>query len=618
MPSHHLSTRSEPTADTLIRDLHCLLIDVQTTGASPKHGAMIEIGWRNYMWGDDLKDLTSSSTERVSMLVRPPRGARIPKTVSKLTGLSREHLKSAMAPAEVAERLWAHLAYVYERVAAGEPWVWVAHSARFERSFVRPLLLAHPPEDTRLADHCQLDDLAELVDALPWVCTHAIAQRRLPTAPRRTLSAMNGYFEGSTISYKRVEAHLDATARIWEGLMDLNAQADIQLWADLKYDLMTPTRRQKFKPALSPERRLSAPQLPGVYQLLNRRGEPIYVGVAGDLKKRINQHFRGQKGHDERHLELITLVEDVRWTTTSSHLEALILENREIKRLTPPYNRALTQTDPPIYLEPDDHLIPKAPRPLIDSRDDLIGPCLRDYVLSALEVMGRASHGDYTQIHQGGWPAASVELWRQSAEALSATIALEEHAQARRLTWMSWISLARHLELKSVKSAEQSAGSEIQLQETDDPVEGVVTHAHFSELWGGTLGARCVDLIAALSELIYDAEGVSMCAAGELIWLADQGGGVSNWRVMTLGEATLTPSQHLGAPPAGAQPLTRDRLSDYVSPTLRTRRAYDEARIIWRFLQRAHLRGARLFWRPRGSVGPHESLEQIIARSSAT
>ena len=64
------------------------------------------------------------------------------------------------------------------------------------------------------------------------------------------------------------------------------------------------------------------------------------MGKAACLRQRVSGHFHARAG--ARSLEMLTQVRDVSWTETATALEAGLLETDEIKRLAPPYNRALT------------------------------------------------------------------------------------------------------------------------------------------------------------------------------------------------------------------------------------------------------------------------------------
>ncbi len=76
---------------------------------------------------------------------------------------------------------------------------------------------------------------------------------------------------------------------------------------------------------------------PGVYQMLDKQGEVLYVGKACNLKKRLSSYF-SSKQKDNKTLALIKHVVDIHVTVTHSENDALLLECNLIKKYKPHYN----------------------------------------------------------------------------------------------------------------------------------------------------------------------------------------------------------------------------------------------------------------------------------------
>jgi excinuclease ABC subunit C len=103
----------------------------------------------------------------------------------------------------------------------------------------------------------------------------------------------------------------------------------------------------------------SLPLSPGVYRMLDGKGDALYVGKARALRKRVTTYTQTSRlperlrrmVHETRRIEVIT---------TSSEVEALLLEANLIKKLRPRYNIVLRDDKSyPWLLVSDDHAFPQ-------------------------------------------------------------------------------------------------------------------------------------------------------------------------------------------------------------------------------------------------------------------
>ena len=101
------------------------------------------------------------------------------------------------------------------------------------------------------------------------------------------------------------------------------------------------------------------PVRPGVYRMLDTRGEVLYVGKARALRNRVTNYTQVSR-LTKRLQRMVAQTRSMQIVTTNTEAEALLLEAQLIKRYRPPYNVLLRDDKSfPFILLREDHPFPQ-------------------------------------------------------------------------------------------------------------------------------------------------------------------------------------------------------------------------------------------------------------------
>lgn len=96
------------------------------------------------------------------------------------------------------------------------------------------------------------------------------------------------------------------------------------------------------------------PQLPGIYKMLDSQGSIIYVGKSKCLQKRVRSYFTNSQKSSKIE-KLVSLIHDIDYIVTDTHLEAQLLECQLIKEIKPMFNSQMKNHGSYVYLKIEEY-----------------------------------------------------------------------------------------------------------------------------------------------------------------------------------------------------------------------------------------------------------------------
>lgn len=123
------------------------------------------------------------------------------------------------------------------------------------------------------------------------------------------------------------------------------------------------------------------PMKPGIYKMLDAKGNIIYVGKSKRLKSRVRTYFANNPKWDKVN-RMVKLIDDIEFIVTDTHLEARVLECDLIKTIKPIFNSQMKHDRGYVYLKLEGFNRYRA-LSLVESREEnTFGPFRRRFYLN--------------------------------------------------------------------------------------------------------------------------------------------------------------------------------------------------------------------------------------------
>ena len=276
-----------------------VVLDLETTGGSPKQAAITEIGAVKVRGGQVLGEFGTLINPEVS----------IPPFIAALTGITDALVASAPTLGGVLPSL---MEFIGDAVL-------VAHNAPFDVGFLMAACQQHEVHWPR----------PKVVDTVR-LARVALHRDEVPNCKLATLAA---YLHSPVAPNHRALDDARATVAVLHALLERAANLGVHSFDDLRAFTSRVTAEQRAKRQLAH----GLPTGPGVYIFRDPQGAPLYVGTSKNIQARVRTYFTASETR-RRMSEMVAIATHVDAISCASVLEARIRELRLISSEQPRYN----------------------------------------------------------------------------------------------------------------------------------------------------------------------------------------------------------------------------------------------------------------------------------------
>ena len=276
---------------------HYVLLDLETTGATPLKDRITEIALIRYRDGREV--------DRWQTLVNPQ--CQIPEFIQSLTGIDMAMVEDAPSFEQVAKELLVRL----------DDAVLCAHNVRFDYGFLKA-------EFKRIGMTFQRKVL----------CTVKLSRALYPEFTSHSLSALIQRYQLQCSQRHRAMGDVEVMAQfIQYAEQNLGHLALQQAVAGLSKQTALPVG---LDAAIIDD----IPDTSGVYLFFGENDLPLYVGKSINLRARVLSHFQSDH-RSTKEMRISQEIKHIEWIETAGEFGALLLESKLVKLKQPIYNRQL-------------------------------------------------------------------------------------------------------------------------------------------------------------------------------------------------------------------------------------------------------------------------------------